>query len=244
MTTQHILKRRIIIVKGYSKTETELENDRKIIELYKDYFSSCAGGVFNKNKEIIVLEEPEATLLENHPEIHGSDYLIVVLLGHGANKDGHQVFQLSEHVIINPGQIQFPVLKQLFIIESCRNVFTDRIEVQSLNNLIPKFKYGGRIDRRKTKEEALNLFNREIVNSDQGTTYLFACNVGEAAYEYFFIEYLIRVAVYLHEYSQHQVFYIDNVFEQTRKQVVQLSGENQHPVILGIGKRPFVLSII
>jgi hypothetical protein len=122
------IKRRILIIKGFSKTKTELENDRKIIELYKDYFSSKAGGVFDKDKEIFVLEEPNIELLQSNPEVEGCDYLIVVLLGHGANKDGIQLFQLSEDVLINPGQLQFPIDKQLFIVESCRDIFNNECE--------------------------------------------------------------------------------------------------------------------
>jgi predicted proteasome-type protease len=113
-----------------------------------------------------------------------------------------------------------------------------------LNSLIPKFRVGGKVQRQKTKEEAKSVFNKGIIDAENETTYLFASSIGESAYEYFFIEHLIKVAVSLHENTQNKIFCIDDVYERTKTQVIEKSGGKQNPIIHGKGKIPFVVSII
>lgn len=146
-------KKRILFIKGYSKTSVELINDRKIIQLYIDFFTSNAGGAFDFDSEIIVLEEPDIDIINNLNELNSIDYLIIVLVGHGASKDGIQIFQLQENTLINPGQIQFSSPKQLHIIESCRNVIDIELDIKRINRLVPKYAYGGTVRTPLTREE-------------------------------------------------------------------------------------------
>lgn len=239
------MKRKVLILKGYSKNDIELTYDRQIIELYKKYFSSKAGGVYNIRNEILVLEEPTLQQLKkNDDEINSLDVLIIVLLGHGANIDGKQIFQLQKNLLINPGQLQYNVNKQLFIIESCRNIIDINIEIANLNGLIPKFKFGGIIRKQKSISEAKNTYNNEISKIENETTYLFASNIGESAENYFFINNLIKISREIHENSQNKVHVIKDIFNLTAHTVIALTGGRQNPIIEGNGSFPFVVSII
>lgn len=75
------------------------------------------------------------------------DFRIIELLGHGGNKNGKQIFCLQEESHIYPGQLVFSASKQLFIIESCRDIGDFQIKVKDLNGLIPKLRYGGLFNR-------------------------------------------------------------------------------------------------
>jgi hypothetical protein len=239
------MKRKVLIIKGYSKSDEELTSDRQIIYLYKKYFASKAGGVYDKETEIIILEEPTLEELKIYEtELNSLDSLIIVLLGHGANKDGKQIFQLQEDLLIQPGQLQYTVDKQLFIVESCRDVIDFNIEIEDLNDLIPKFRYGGKIRMPKTNEDARNVYNEALKELGNETTYVFASNIGESASNYYFIHYLLKVSRYFHEYTQNRVYAIRDIFSNTAEKVVKLTNGNQNPIIQGQAKFPFVVSII
>ncbi|MCC5923904.1 MAG: hypothetical protein JJT77_08965 [Crocinitomicaceae bacterium] len=239
------MNRKVLILKGYSKSEDELTNDMQIIELYVKYFASKAGGVYDNESEMLILEEPTLEELKKYDtELNDLDSLIVVLLGHGANKGGKQIFQLKENLLIQPGQLQYKVDKQLFIVESCRDIIDFNIEIEDLNGLIPKFKYGGSFRKPKTNEEAKNVYNDVLKNLGKETTYVFASNINESAFNYYFIHYLIKVSRYFHEYSQNRIYEIKDIFNNTVKEVVRLTDGNQNPIIQGHAKFPFVVSII
>ncbi len=63
-----------------------------------------------------MLEEPEVEALQELGHLSTNNYLIVLLIGHGPNKDGTQIFQLQEEVFVRPRQIQFECKKQLHIL--------------------------------------------------------------------------------------------------------------------------------
>lgn len=237
------MKKNVLIIKGYSKTNVELTNDRKIIQLYIDFFCSNAGGAFDFNEQILNYEEPNIQTL-NLIDAHTLDYLIVILLGHGANKNGKQIFQLQENLFIQPGQLQFQCSKQLHIIETCRNVVDFELDISRLNRLIPKYKFGGIIKRQLTRDESLTKFNKAIEQSNEGTTYLFASSIGESASGYLFLKILIDIAIYIHEYYRENIINVGIVFEQTKNQVIKLTNGNQNPTMIGHVLFPFVITII
>ncbi|AMS26701.1 hypothetical protein AEM51_06375 [Bacteroidetes bacterium UKL13-3] len=238
------MKKSVLIIKGHSKTDVELINDRKIIQLYIDFFTSNAGGCFDFDSEIFILEEPELQTIKELAFLNSNDYLILLLVGHGANKDGIQIFQLTKDLLIQPGQLQFECERQLQIIVSCRNVIDFELDIKRINRLIPKYAYGGYIKRPLTREESLIKFNEALANSDKGVVYVFACNIGESAYSYFFLQVLVDVSIYLHEYFREHIYSISDIFGHVEKQVVDLSKGNQTPIKMGDGDFPFVVTII
>lgn len=238
------MNKSVLIIKGYSKTATELSNDEKIIQLYVDFFSSNAGGVFEPTTEIFYLSEPSLEDLKKTTNLNSKDYLIVVLVGHGAHKDGSQIFQLKKDLFINPGQIQFSCPKQLHIIESCRNKIDFDLDIKRINKLIPKYKYGGWIKRPLTKQESLEKFNQAIESSNDGVAYLFACDIDEKAFNYYFLQLMVDVAIYAHEYFRNNIYYSSEIFDTTKKNVINATKGIQNPLKMGTGDFPFVITII
>ena len=238
------MKKSVLIIKGFSKTEAELINDRKIIQLYVDYFCSNAGGAFDFDNEIFFYEEPNIETLQSLTFLNSLDYLVVLLVGHGANKEGKQIFQLREDFFIQPGQLQYECKKQLHIIETCRNVIDFELDIKRINRLIPKYRYGGIIKYPLTREEALLKFNKAIESADEGILYLFASSIGESAFGYLFLQLLIDISVYIHEYYRGRIFNAEVIFEYTKKQVMELSQGKQTPTKIGEGSFPFVITII
>lgn len=238
------MNKSVLIIKGFSKTDDELINDRKIIQLYIDFFTSNAGGCFDLDKEIFILEDPELVQINELNFLNRQDYLIVVLVGHGATKDGKQVFQLNQNTIILPGQIQFKCERQLHIIESCREIIDFHIDIQRLNKLTPKYKYGGFVQKTLTREESSFIFNYALSTSNKGVIFLFACDINEKAYRYFFLQFLIDISIEFHEYSRRNVFGVSSIFEKVKNEVNKRSNGIQNPVKMGETDFPFVVTII
>lgn len=238
------MKKSVLIIKGFSKSEVELVNDRKIIQLYADFFCSNAGGTFDFDSEIIYYEEPDLKTLQNLEFINELDYLIVVLIGHGANKDGTQIFQLQKELFIQPGQLQFKCDKQLHILETCRNIIDFELDIKRINRLIPKYKYGGIVKRPLTREESLAKFNQAIEESENGVLYLFAASIDESAYGYLFLQLLIDISIYIHEYFRESIVNTDVVFNNAQKQVIEITKGKQNPIKIGEVEFPFVITII
>lgn len=238
------MKKSAVIIKGYSKTPTELINDSKIIKLYVDFFSSNAGGVFDPNSEIFILEEPSIDEINELDILNSKDYIIVVLIGHGAVKDGVQVFQLKEDILINPGQIQFSCPRQLHIIESCRNKIDVELEITKINKLIPKYKYGGFIEAPLTKEQSIQIFNNALKTSKIGTLYLFACDIGESAYNYYFLQHFIDISIYAHEYHRNKIYSALEIFSEVKTKVNNSTKGKQNSIYSGSADFPFVITII
>lgn len=118
------------------------------------------------------------------------------------------------------------------------------LDIKRLNRLIPKYRYGGVVKSPLTKEEALAKFDDAVEVSANGTTYLFACDVGESAYSYFFLQILIDVSIYAHEYFRGKIYNISEIFEHVKSQVVNISCGKQHPLKVGDADFPFVVTII
>jgi len=224
------MKKSILIIKGHSKTDIELLNDRKIIQLYIDFFCSNAGGAFDFNKEIFIYEEPELDTLNNLDFLNENDYLVVLLIGHGANKDGVQVFQMQENLFVQPGQIQFQCKRQLHILETCRNIIDFELDIKRINRLIPKYKYGGIVKRPLTREEAVLKFNQSLLKSEEGVLYLFAASIDESASGYLFLQIIIDISIYIHEYFREEIVGATYIFEQTKTKI----GEVDFPFVITI----------
>ncbi|MFL0076984.1 hypothetical protein [Tenacibaculum maritimum] len=238
------MRKSVLLIRGYSKTDIELTNDIKVIQLYIDFFASNAGGAFDLESEIYVLEEPDLKTIRELSFLNSLDYLIVLLLGHGANNQGIQVFQLQEKTFIQPGQIQFDCKKQLHILETCRGIIDFELDIKKINRLVPKYKYGGVFKKPLTREESRKRFDLAIENSEEEVTYLFAASIGEEANDYLFLRLIINVAIYIHEYYRESVVNVEVVFRHAKTKVIEISKGEQTPLKIGEGNLPFVITII
>lgn len=190
------ISRKVFIIKGFSKTETELELDNYFVSLYAEYFLSNAGGAYNSN-EIIVLNEPQSGFLSDLFSKQKLDFSIIVYIGHGGAKEDNQVFWLNEEEIIYPGQYMLCCKKQIIILESCR-VIADEILTVDLKDKIPRFAEGGIVRYRLTKQQSREIYDSHIKRCDEGVMICFACRKGESAYNYIFSSVLLQCAFNWH----------------------------------------------
>ncbi len=103
------------------------------------------------------------------------------------------------------------------IVETCRDIIDFELDIKRINRLIPKYKYGGIIKRPLTREESLLKFNQSIQNSDEGILYLFASSIGESASGFLFLQLIIDISIYIHEYFREEIVGAKYIFELTNK---------------------------
>ena len=108
-----------IIIKGYSESREELVADRKYVDYYKTFLSGTAGGAWEA-EEILSLEEPTLQRLEILVDQRLPEFVLLIMVGHGATQSSRQLFKINKTTIIKAGQLALDVNKQLVILESCR----------------------------------------------------------------------------------------------------------------------------
>ncbi len=240
------MTRKVIIVKGYSEDLTELHSDNYYVNSYVSFFKSIAGGAYEID-EIITLLEPSAFNLQETISKLNIEYCIIVFIGHGATQKNYQLFKLNKTEIIQPGQLNFIADRNLIILESCRSE-VDSVLAVDLSDKLPKFKYGGTvrapIDRIKAKE----LYFQSINNTDHGIVICFACTSNEEAWNYYFSFGLLQKSqdYHLESMFHFQVHSIQTMMKilimQLPKFVQTKIAETQTPEINGTIEFPFVVS--
>lgn len=191
-----MIKRKVFIIKGYSKSQSELLDDEYFVNAYAEYFQLSAGGAYKK-KEIVYISEPSSKYLENKLKRQRLDFCIIVFIGHGGTKNNNQVFQLNSKEIIKPGQFNLKCKKQIIILESCR-VIADTIPTVDISDTIPTFAEGGIVRDPLTIKQSREIYDSHIKRCDQGIMICFACGLGEAAYNYIFSKAAIQCAIDWH----------------------------------------------
>ena len=188
--------RKVFLIKGFSENEQELQIDKQYIEYYKSFFQNIAGGAY-EDSEIEIFEDIQADVLKSYFEDKKFEYVVVVLLGHGATQDDYQIFQINENEVIKPGQIEINASKRLIILESCRDVIS-KIPTIDLSDKAPSYKEGGIIRYPISRQKARELYDKQIKQCDNGKVICFACSKDEKAWGYFFSEHLIQCAFNWH----------------------------------------------
>ncbi|MBL7722502.1 MAG: hypothetical protein JNK27_00065 [Chitinophagaceae bacterium] len=240
------MDRQIIVIKGFSKTPEELELDRHYSQTYMNFFNSRAGGAYSA-AEIQYHEDISAADLNKLTKALISDFIILVLIGHGATQVDNQLFQLNEKEIIRPGQLEFSAPKQMILLESCRSEIEGVFSVD-LNDKIPKFKYGGVVRSPITREQARQLYNEQLASCKDGQVVCFACAKGQAATNYYFSLVLLQAAFdwHLGPGPHLKTMNIDFAMDYIMPEVNRLSTEAgtgpQTPTILPSIPFPFAVS--
>lgn len=191
-----MISRKIYIIKGYSKDYTEVLADYEYLDRYSEFFQSNAGGAYS-NDELIVLDEPESNDLKIILDGAEVDYGIVVYIGHGANQNDNQLFQINQHEIIKPGHLILNAQKQIIILESCRVVIDD-IQTVDLSDKIPKFEQGGVVRLPLSKDQSREIYDSHIKRCKPGIMVWYACQLGNEAYNYIFSRTLLQTAMKWH----------------------------------------------
>jgi hypothetical protein len=240
------LKRGVVIIKGYSKSSQELEDDRFWIEKYKTFFLSYAGGAYEEN-EIGCYEEPSTIQTAAFFDSKQFDFVAIVLIGHGATQDNYQAFQLNEGEIIQAGTFSIRAKKQLYIVESCRRTTTG-LNPTNLSGKTPNFRKGGVIRLPLSRSKCRKLYDAAIDQCNEGIVILFACSINETAKNYYFSRLLIKSANNWHISIKHKstilnvshlINYVAPIIDRKAK-ICTLS--SQHPQMVGKENFPIAVS--
>jgi len=240
------LCRKAILIKGFSKNEQELIDDKLHIEYYKSFFQSNAGGAYVEN-EIEILEDISTDNLKSYFEGKILDFIIVVLLGHGATQYDYQLFQLNETEIITPGQIEINSNKQLIIIESCRSIVI-KIPIIDLSAKAPTYKEGGKLYIPICRQKARAIYNNQIKKCDNGQVICFACSQDETAKGYYFSKCIMQYAFnwHLSWKNYHTTLSIMKLMSDisviVNEFAVKHMDEQQNPQLSGDINFPFAIS--
>lgn len=234
------LRRKVFLIKGFSENEIELNNDRKYIGYYKSFFQSNAGGAYDEN-EIDILEDSSTEDLKLKTQKDTFDYVIIVLLGHGATQGDYQLFKLNESEIIKPGQLYIDSSKLLIILESCRSLLSDMPTVD-LSDKIPDYKEGGILRFPITRQKARAKYDKQINECKDGLVVCFACSKDETANDYMFSNYLIKYAFnwHLHWMNCDKTLNIRQLIENISP-CLSKTDEKQNPEIVGDVDFPFAI---
>ena len=241
-----LIKRKVFLVKGYSETLEESNSDNFYINCYYTFFLSIAGGAY-KESEIVTIEQPAATDLEQILRQEELDFGILVYIGHGATQSDNQLFQLNENEIIKAGQFIITAKKQLIILESCRSKREDVLTVDLVDK-IPKFKYGGIVRSPINKNKAREIYNNYLKDCKDGVAICFACSNDQTANNYYFSIGLIQNAFnwHLESGNHHVVLSIDTLMNYLSEELPKFSketnGEIQKPEMKGFYNYPFAVS--
>jgi len=190
------VERRVIIIKGFSKTDQEKKLDIYYSNAYLNFFQLSAGGAYLK-EELIFLVEPTSDDLTKVITEQQIDFGITVYIGHGASQEDNQIFQLNEYEIIKPGQFTLNIGKQIIILESCR-VLIKNIQTVDLTDKIPKFEKGGIVRLALTKDQAREIYDSHIKRCEDGIMIWYACGLGNEAYNFIFSKTLLEIAMNWH----------------------------------------------
>jgi len=231
-----------IVIKGYSKNEAEIRSDRAYVEHYVTFLTSVAGGAWNLEEELLVLEDPTIEDLETLIDELKPDYVLLIMIGHGATQDEKQLFQINETTIIQAGQLALDVDKQLVILESCRAHTNGRIRTVDLRDRPPRFKYGGLVRRALTLDESRDLYNAVIDECENGLVVCYPCDDNEVATGYYYSSALLQRSFEWHLLNHSKYFTITQLMEFVSEDVKELSKDKQHPTITGTIGFPFAIS--
>jgi hypothetical protein len=238
------MKRKAFIILGYCE-ELSLKIS-KCGDMYQRYFSFNMGGAW-ENNEIHILKEPNISDLKQIVNEEKPDYAVIVFIGHGANQDDRQLFQLNKDTIIQAGQFTLDVPKQLIIVESCRDI-QENITFTRIKDSKPKFKQGGSLPPMPIgREHARKRFDTALSKTENGTSICFACSKDESAIDFCFSNALLYNSMQWHESTSPKVtLSISEIMQPTITEVNRLikvnHNEEQLPELIGKGNFPFVVN--
>lgn len=223
-------ERRVIIIQGHYKNDQEHESFIQIRRQIVRYFASIIGGAFDST-EIIQITNESHSLEKLNDTINNLpvDVAIFVFLGHGATQDGKQIFQFSETEVIYPGQLNYKAKNILVLVDSCRGHISG-CEMMHFSNKIPSFVDGGKFLRKTTREMSKDMYYKAIDSVKDGITICFACNEGEFAYGFQFLNSLVDKSNEMGIKSK-KVIFIRELMPVIHDELCNKSSYSQNPVI-------------
>lgn len=236
------MDRLAIIIKGYSKNDRELKADQYFVQKYVEFLQLTAGGAWDFEHEIIVIEDPTIESLIKIAEKQSPHFILLIMIGHGATQDSKQLFQINKTDIIQAGQLAFDVEKQLVILESCRTHHESKIKSVNLKGRVPAFKKGGKIRRPLSKEEARKIYIDSVEACPKGLVVCYPCSENENASEYFFSSAVILKSFKWHLNNYNKCLSISELMDLVSREVNIITNGEQMPIISGAIEFPFAVS--
>lgn len=202
--------RKVIFIKGFSKNPQELSATMDFVDKYKEWFKSNAGGAYEEN-EIRIFEDITTKELKIKLESDILDFVVVVAIGHGANKEDCQLFKLNHKEIVKLGQIVELIKsdRQLWLIESCRMLGSD-IKAIDINDKIPSFIKGGVLPPVPiTREKSRAIYYEQIKKCAKGNVICFACSKNEMAMNALYTRYVLNYSHQWHLSSKNNCTFLN-----------------------------------
>lgn len=234
------MDRLAIIIKGYSESAGELAIDRRYVRYYNTFLSGVAGGAWDE-EEILILEEPTIRRLELLVEQKMPNFVLLILIGHGATKASRQLFKINRTTIIKAGQLALDVDKQLVIVESCRTEIK-KIETVDLKDRIPMFRDGGIIRAPITRAKSREIYLTQLDYCSDGLVICHACQTNEEAANFYFSQALLTRSFEWHLQNHNKYFPINQLMEYVSQDVQGITRGKQTPEITGNIGFPFAIS--
>lgn len=240
------IERQVLLIKGFANDEIESYAINNYALNYSNYFKSIAGGAWEET-EIIIISNPLTVNLKSFFENNKPDYAIIVLIGHGATQNNKQLFKVNKDEIIQAGEFNYNIEKQLIIIESCRCSRED-IPFVNLTDKVISYKNGGKFLMPLNRKSAKKLYNVQLMNCKNGIVVCFACKKNEVARNFFFSKTLLESSHnwHLEPNNQSEFLGIKTLMEITSTKVMNLSLNKkktiQTPEISGEIDFPFAIS--
>ncbi len=185
------MDKKVILIVGNPDDQDQENRFNDFISLYSRYFGSIAGGAFEE-EDILIYNQWTLSNIESELTSLELDYVIIVLIGHGGTHEGRHIIRLNDSEIIIPGQLPLDADKQLYIIESCRNIIERDIPVVDLNR-VARFREGGVLRLPITREVARERFDSQLQNTNNGITVCMSCSENQSAWGFFFSATLLKV---------------------------------------------------
>lgn len=151
--------------------------------IFEEYLRSAAGGAWESH-EITPLHNPTlATVQRELAAAKSSDYCFVTASGHGRHVQGRGIdetrFSLTDGNEISAASLNTGSTRCAVVIDCCRHVTVlveEILEAAMAQNMRKAAQYYDRALYRKVFDEALGL-------TEFGCSYLYSCNLNEAAQE-------------------------------------------------------------
>jgi hypothetical protein len=239
------MTRKVFLIKGFAKNDTETAKLVEYLSKYKEFFKDNSGGAY-REEEILTFDQPDLKELQEKIIAEKLDYMIAVFLGHGADQEATQLFQLNGSEIILAGQVEFSASKQLVLMESCRGLLIG-IPVVKQANKVAKFKKGGVLERPLTITEIRTLYDEHIKRCDEGLVIGYACSLDEKASGFFYSQTILTLAHEAHNDRRNKktVIGIQSFFPHVSSNVKDIASQyskSQTPVLRGNADYPIIVS--
>jgi hypothetical protein len=159
--------------------EHHLPGVRVDVQSYYDFLTADEGGAW-EDEEIVMLDEPSS--VRAAPYLTGGnryDFTLICFAGHG----GYDFRRRKTQVFLTDGPLDLESLRtgcarELIITDSCRTVIDELDDQRSI--IGGDFGYEPNGSRRRSCRA---LYDMGIARAEAGTTFMLACDIGEAADE-------------------------------------------------------------